>query len=679
MNLLTGLILRHPRKIIGLWIAVICAGAYLAVALNGRLFNSGYSVPGSQSAHAALVEQHTFPHPSAAQAFIALTANHPAAAALEQSATVIKAHVTHIRGVVLTGSEFDAPNSQSILLPVALAGTLGATQRLSEQLQEQVGHLTSHGVHATVVGQAAVYNRYGVISRQSLQRSALLSAPPTLVLLAIAFLSAAAILPLALAVASLAATFAALYVITLITTLSIFAEDTALVLGLGLSIDFALFMVIRIREARADEATTEDAITHAMNTTGRAVVVSGLTVATSLAGLFVVDIGLLSSIAAGSIVAVALAATAAITLLPAVLTVVGERLDGFALAGIPAIATRPLMWQRLARAVVRRRVIVAATTIPLLLLCAWPATKLTVSMKTFNILPKSDPVRHAAEQITQDFGPGFDGPVVVLTRSTTSEAERALEGQPGFAGVGFPEAGSAGWVRTFMVLKTRPDSAAAQNDVRILRANLTRRFGKDALVGGPTSEAVDFIARVDGRTPLVLALIALAEILLLTILFRAPVVAIKAALTTILSVATTLGLLTLIFGSGNLGFFVPLTLVGVIFGLSTDYEVFLLARIREEYLNSRENRASIVRGVVATGRSITLAGVTMSIVFFAFAISPLETFTQLGVGMGLAVLLDVVVIRGLLVPATMALIGDVNWWWPRRGRAAVSVPAQVTD
>jgi RND superfamily putative drug exporter len=177
---------------------------------------------------------------------------------------------------------------------------------------------------------------------------------------------------------------------------------------------------------------------------------------------------------------------------------------------------------------------------------------------------------------------------------------------------------------------------------------------------------------VDDRTPLVLLVIALAEILFLTVLFRAPIVAVKAALTTLLSVGATLGILVLIFGSGGLGFFVPLTLAAIVFGLSTDYEVFLLARIKEEYLDGGESRASIVRGVVATGRSITLAGITMSVVFFAFALSPLETFTQLGLGMGLAVLLDVTVVRGLLVPAMMALLGSSNWWWPGRVRAVAS-------
>jgi len=677
VNALARIVIRHPRKIVAVWVALAIAGAYLGAALDSRLFNSGYSVPGSQSARAGLVEQRVFPHPSAAQAFIALTATRPNAGALEHTANIVKSRVPHIPGVALTGSEFDAPNNRAVLIPVALAGTLGATQRLSQRLQEQVDHLAVPGVRATIVGQAAVYNRYGVDSRQSLQRSVLLSVPPTLALLAIAFLSAAAVLPLILAAASLAATFAALYAITTITTLSVFAEDTALVLGLGLSIDFSLFIVIRLRECRATGAVRiEDAMMEALTTTGRAVGVSGLTVATSLAGLFIVNVGLLSSIAAGAVVAVSLAAIAAITLLPAVLLLLGDRLDGLTLDRVPAIATRPVLWQRLARFTIRRRTAVALSVIPLLLACAVPASKMTVSMKTFNVLPTNDPVRRASESITRDFGPGFDGPVVVLTKSTPSIAEEALQGQTGLAGVGFPEVGRDGWVRTFTVLGMRPDSARAEQDVRRLRTNLTRRFGKNALVGGPTSEAVDFIARVDQRTPIVVLVIAIAEILFLTVLFRAPVVAIKAALTTLLSVGATLGLLTLIFGSDGLGFFVPLTLVAIIFGLSTDYEVFLLARIREEYLSGRENRTSIVRGVVATGRSITLAGLTMSVVFFAFALSPLETFTQLGLGMGLAVVLDVTVVRGLLVPATMALLGERNWWWSGRARPVASVPAQ---
>jgi RND superfamily putative drug exporter len=222
-----------------------------------------------------------------------------------------------------------------------------------------------------------------------------------------------------------------------------------------------------------------------------------------------------------------------------------------------------------------------------------------------------------------------------------------------------------------------PDSLQAERQVRSLRSALKSSLGQDAIVGGPTAEAADLIDRLDARTPIVILTIALAEMMLLTALLRAPIVALKAAATSFLTVATTLGLLTLLYGSnGGLGFFVPLTLISVVFGLSTDYEVFLLSRIKEEYASGSSNLASLRRGVIATARSITLAGLTMSAVFFAFASSPLLSFAQLGIGMGVAVVLDVTVVRCLLVPAMVALLGDRNWWWPQRARRAVQVPVR---
>ena len=205
-----------------------------------------------------------------------------------------------------------------------------------------------------------------------------------------------------------------------------------------------------------------------------------------------------------------------------------------------------------------------------------------------------------------------------------------------------------------------------------LRSSLHRAYGSRAVVGGATAVGLDLIQRIDERTPWVVLVVLLAEILVLTVIFAAPLIALKAALTTLLSVSAALGVMTFFFRStGDIGYFVPLFLFATIFGLSTDYEVFLLSRVREHHREGHSNTDSLKRALIGSSRSITLAGITMGVVFFSFAVSPLVPFQELGVGMGLAIVLDVTVVRGLLVPATVALLGELNWWrpsWARRSR-----------
>ena len=284
-------------------------------------------------------------------------------------------------GVSAVGSELPAPNGRAILIEVDLAGTQGMAQREAQSLQ---GRLSAASRSRARDGDRAGGGLPTVsCDGEGIERDAILSGPVTLVILFIAFLSAAALLPLVLAALSVTATLAVLYAITLFTTVSIFAEDTALVLGLGFSIDFSLFMVIRFREARARGVIDiEERIAEVMRTTGRAVAISGITIATSFAGLFLVGAGLFSSMAAGAIAAVSLAACAALTAVPALLVLAGDRIDRFSIGSAAQAARSERYWGRLADWVVRHRVAVVVVTIPVLLACALPARSLQVGMET---------------------------------------------------------------------------------------------------------------------------------------------------------------------------------------------------------------------------------------------------------------------------------------------------------
>ncbi len=678
MSRLARIVLRHPRKIVAFWGLLLVVSGALATQLDGRLRDGGYEVPGSSSERANRVSRELFPDASRQRVYVAVTTDEPAPARLLAAARRAAAAVRASAGVEEVEAPVAAPDGRAALVPVVLVGGLAEAQTYVAGLQTALDGVRVPGGSAQAIGQAAVYDRYMAKSKQGLQLSALISFPVMLAILLVAFLSvSAALVPLALAAACVGVTFGGLYLVSYLTDLNVFVEDTALVLGLGLSIDFSLFMVTRVREAlAAGAAGTEEAITLALRTTGRAVLVSGLTIVVALAGLFAVGVGVFASLAMGAIVAGLIAVAATLTLAPAALVLLGERLERFPIKVAVTASRNAALWRRLGAFVVRRRVAIVAVTVPLMLLMALPLAGMQIALRNISVLPGSDPVRAATDAVGRSFGPGASTPGFVVARAAPRPLAATLARQPGVAAVGAPETGAGGWVRVATTLGSGADSAAAASAVDGLRSTLGARFGPTAAVGGGTAEGNDLVDRIDARTPTVVVVVLLAEMLLLTLVFRAPLIALKAALTTLLSVGAALGLMALVFsGEGGIHFIVPLFTFAIVFGLSTDYEVFFISRVREFHQAGRSTADSVTLALVRSARSITLAGTTMSVVFFAFALSPLASSRELGVAMGLGVLLDVTLVRGLLVPATIALLGERNWWFPR---LAAAPPAKAS-
>jgi uncharacterized membrane protein YdfJ with MMPL/SSD domain len=681
MTALARFVLRHPRKIVGFWFVLLLLSGALASRLSERVQNGGYVAAGSQSQRALALEQHRFgsyPMPQAYLSVLSAHGEHASATVLLSDAALAARAIRGVDGVNVLGTPKLSSNGRAVLLPVTLAGSIGTAQTYVPDIQATLAHARLPSATAQLIGQAAIYERYMVQSKQSLQTSSLISFPVTLAILLVAFLSlTAALLPLGLAAVCVGITFGLLYLLSYIVQLSVFVEDTVLILGLGLSIDFSLFMVTRVREALAREHTNiEEAITEALQSTGRAIAMSGMTVATALGGLYVTGLGIFSSLATGAIGAALIAVAAALTLAPAVLLLLGGRLDRFPIRVAVSAAQSGAFWHRLADFVVRRRVAVVAAVVPLMLVLSIPIGGMHITLKTIGVLPSSDPVRTASARVASSFGAGSGTPATVLARTSPARLRELLAHQPGVAQVGPPELGTGGWVRVPATLSAFSDSPTANSTVHRLRSSLRQTFGPSAVVGGPTAQGIDLVDRINARTPLVVLVVLLAEIIFLTLVFAAPLIALKAALTTLLSVSAALGVMTLCFSAtGDIGYFVPLFLFATIFGLSTDYEVFLLSRVREHHRQGASNNDSLKQALIGSARSITLAGVTMSVVFFAFAASPLIPFQELGVGMGLAILLDVTIVRGLLVPATVALLGEMNWWHPRRRAPRLPVPS----
>jgi trehalose monomycolate/heme transporter len=670
MSTIARFVLRHPRKILVFWVVLLLLSAAGAARLSDRVQNGGYAASGSQSIRAGELGEHLFGAVSEPQAYLSVLAAHGSRVLNEHEIGLAANALRGVGGVKQVGAPVISADGRAALMPVVFAGEYGYAQTRVPAVEAALAHagLTST---ARLIGQVGIYQRYMVNSKKSLSTSSLISFPVTLVILLVAFLSViAALLPLGLAAVCVGVTFGFLYLLTYVVQLSVFVEDTVLILGLGLSIDFSLFMVTRVRESLAREGTTmEQAITEALQTTGRAITVSGLTVATALAGLYVTGLGVFSSLATGAIGAALIAVSAALTLTPAAIVLLGERLDRFSIRRAVTAAQNGAFWRRLADFVVRRRVAVVAVIVPVMLVLSIPLAGMHITLKSISVLPSSDPVRAATAQVSKHFPPGAGTPAVVVAHASPARLRQIVSAQPGVVEVGPTERGAQGWVRIPATLDSYSDSARADRIVEHLRSSLHHAYGSQAVVGGATAVGLDLIQRIDERTPWVVLVVLLAEILVLTLIFAAPLIALKAALTTLLSVTAALGVMTFFFRStGDIGYFVPLFLFATIFGLSTDYEVFLLSRVREHHREGESNTASLKRALIGSSRSITLAGITMGVVFFSFAVSPLVPFQELGVAMGLAIVLDVTVVRGLLVPATVALLGELNWWRPRWSR-----------
>lgn len=665
MSALASVVVRRPKRVIAVWVLLVAVLGTVGMGLADELANRGYDVPGSDSERADAIQRSAIAGRETTDVLVAFA---PAERATRPELEAVRRELRGEQDVVAVGPARTSPTGGA-LLEVRVALDLAAAQKEVPRLRRAVERAAARDGRGEVVGQAAVLERYSAIAKEDLARAESLSLPITLAVLCVAFLSlVAAGLPVLLAIAALTVTFGLLYLLALATDLSVFVSNTALLLGLGLSIDYSLFMVTRFREGLAAGESVERAVETVLATTGRAVVLSALTVASSLAGMLLVGVGIFSSMAVGAALATAVAAAAAITLVPAVLCVLGPRVNSFGFARARQAAERAGLWRRLGEITVRRRLLVTVAATVGLLVLALPVEHLKIDLRSVSALPADDPVREASNDLSEAFGGGALMPVEIVTRADPGAVSRVVASDPGVASLLPPRRGRGGWTQVRAVLRDEPDRARAEGAVARLRRAVAPLAG-ETHVGGASAQGLDLRERIEGRTPLVVGAVLALAVLLLTVAFRSIVVPLKAAATTLLSVAATLGVLTFAYqdlgGETGLGYFVPLFLFAIVAGLSIDYEVFLLSRVKEEYDASGDNDAAIKRALVRSGRSITLAALIMITVFAAFAASSLVPFQQLGFGMALAVFLDATVVRGLLVPGALSLLGRRNWWAPR--------------
>ena len=505
-------------------------------------------------------------------------------------------------------------------------------------------------------------------------------------------------LPILTAMVGVGMGFGILAALSHLVAVPTFGPDMMVMIGLGVGIDYALFVVTRYRQGLAERQPPRDATIVALSTAGRAVLFAGATVVIALLGLFVVGLPFMDGLAAATIIAVALVLVAALTLLPAIFGFAGTTIDRLHIPGLrgrPVATTSRGFWSRWSETVQRRPWICAASALAVLTVLAVPLFSMRLAFSDPGNDPASLTTRQAYDLLADGFGPGFNGPLVVAAdlRGPHAQASIAQLGSrlshvPGVASASPPVINAARDAAVLVVYPTTaPQSAQTAALVHRLRGQviprLTAGTGVTAFVGGETAAGADTSAYLSARLPWVIAMVVVLAFLLLVVVFRSIAIPVKAAAMNLLSIGAAYGVivavyqwgwLASIFGvsrPGPIDPWIPLMMFTIVFGLSMDYEVFLLSRIREDWLRSRDNSKAVASGLATTARVITAAAAIMVCVFGSFVIGdPVRILAVFGLGLATAVLVDATVVRMVLVPAVMQLLGSANWWLPRwLGRA----------
>ncbi|HEX8854369.1 MAG TPA: efflux RND transporter permease subunit [Thermoleophilaceae bacterium] len=589
-------------------------------------------------------------------------------------------------GVVAARSYIDTRNPalvsrdgrQTLVLAAFTDDELEAADRLRSKLAGQ-------GVK--IGGPDVVQPEIGDRVSSDLARAELIAFPLLFLLSLWVFRSlVAALLPPLVGALSIVTTFLLMrFVDSSVTSLSIYALNLVTGIGLGLAIDYSLFMVSRYREELAQGNAGVAAITRTLQTAGRTVLFSSLTVAAALAALLVFPLRFLYSMGIGGVIVALVAMLVSLTVLPAVLAALGPRVN----AGAPRFlrraadsAARPATsggWYRLAMWVMRRPAAVAIVTAGVLLVAGLPFLRVAFVPADYKMLPQGSESRQVAETIDRNFGTFAADPIQVVARATPTEDDQvaryasALRDEPGAGAVSEPRRLSS---NTVLIDVLPPGDALSKRNRELVRTVRAVDAPVPVAVGGAAARFVDQQDTLGDYLPFALALLALTTFVLLFLLTGSVILPLKALLMNVLTLSATFGILVLVFqdgrfegvldfvSAGGVEATQPVLLFAIAFGLATDYGVFLLSRIKEAHDSGLENRAAVAFGVERTGRIVTAAALLFCVAIGAFATSGILFIKLLGLGTALAVAIDATVIRSLLVPALMALLGKWNWWAP---------------
>ena len=698
---------RHRWYIIGAWTALVVVAAVLAFDIGDVLTtdDSGASNAESQRAHTLLEDR--LRGPEVPQEFVVVRA---ATGTVDDRSfeALIGELLGRIRTledtVVGATSYYETPleglvsaDRRTTLIPVTLTGGIGDAEETSVPLVKLVeGFEAPLGFEVLVAGQGSIGRTFTETSERDLRRGEGIGVPIALLILVAVFgAGVAAGIPLIVALIAIVTALGFAFIVGQGFQLSFFVVNMITAIGLAVGIDYSLFIIQRFREERLRGFSIDAAISRAGATANRAVLFSGGSVVIGLMGLLLIPSNIYRSLGLGAISVAVVAVLAALTLLPALLKVLGDRIDALRIPFLPRMRLHERSskgaWSFIVRTVMRQPLISLSVSVALLLAATVPAFTLQSGIAGVSTLPEESERRQAFEILQEDFSAGLVSPVevVVDAADVTSPAvvmaianlTALIEGDEVFDGVSVTvnEAGDLALISALLTVD--PRTPIAHDVVRRLRSDyIPTAFAETeakVLVTGPTAEEVDLFEVIALYTPIVFSVVLGLSFILLLLVFRSIVVPVKAIIMNLLSVGAAYGLMVLVFqyGIGNelLGFqqtgtieaWLPLFLFAVMFGLSMDYHVFLLSRIRERYGLTGSNRESVAFGVRSTGSIITGAALIMVAVFAGIALGDLVPLQQAGFGLGVAVIIDATLIRSVIVPSSMAMLGRFNWYLPK--------------
>ncbi len=681
----------HFRRVVVAWLLVIAAFGFFAVHVESALAGAGWQASGSQSVAARAVIEKNFAGLGATDLQVVVVDHHgpigtdPQALTIVAKATRVLRSDPRVSTVVPPQAGVSiARDGRTAVITAGAAANSNEMVQAAEALAPKLAELSSPEVSVTLTGDSALWANFNTANRSAMLKSEMLSWPVTIIILIIAFGSlVAAGLPLLLTMAGLLVAAGALVITTKFTPVSIWALNFALMFALALGIDYALFLVMRFRSAlkrRGAEPGDHEAIVasvaETVDTAGKAVAFSALTVLASLAAILIVPSPAFRSMAFGIMLAVVAVLIATLTLLPAVLGKLGTNINkGTIRLRHRAPAEGPLdrMLRRWGRFLWRHPFPAGAAALVLLLLAAVPIIGMRTNMPSITIVPPSANARIGYYQVTNAFGSGAPGTLqVVVPAAEQPRAMATLAHAPGVAGI-VPGPTNAGWTLDQVVPTTGPSTAATGATIDRLR----RVLPAGALVGGAAAENHDLQQSLASYTPLVLGILGVLGFILLLIALGAPLIAALGVLITALSVAGAFGIGRLIFQNGFLsgplnfqpqGFidaWAPLFFGAMVFGVAMDYTLFMLSAAKERYETQRDPEHAMVGSMRTSGRVVLSAAAVMVAVFLTFALSGPLAPKEMGVILAIAVALDALVVRLVVLPVVLRLGGHSAWHQPK--------------
>ncbi len=716
MNKLADVLGRRRRWVVGAWVLIVLCALPFAARQTEHLTGGGFDVPGSQSKAVSEALQDEFG--SKADGIAVLLKAAPGASAADRAAAVdrVRREVASVEEVTLPPATALAGRRELQRTGTALLAL--RSNQSSDDLIDSAATLrddldpgsAAAGVTPYLVGQPTIWAGMQEISKKDLSEAEGSGFPIVALILLVVFGSlAAAALPLALGFVSVLVTGALIYFISLQMTMSVFVTNMASMIGIGVAVDYSLFILARYREEREAGLSKRDARAASLSTSGLAVTFSGLAVIISLAGLWMVDNQALRSMALGAMTVVAVSILTATTLLPALIAMLGDRVlpggivgrvEGFLRRRVlrrperpPATATAAgpaasPFWSRWTRNVMAHPWTAIAGVSAVLLLLAVPLLSIQTGTQALEQFPKGSDVRVGTELASAQLGGGtdpvqivadFGAPATAADRAAVAALRRELAQTPGVSSVAPPAyAADSALIQLTPSAGSESDAATALverlRDTVVPASALSR--AATVAVGGETARSHDVRVQISGSMwKIVLFVLALSFVVLMVML-RSLLLPLKAVLMNLLSIGAAFGVLVAIFQwgwlDGFLGFEsqgaidtinVPL-IFAVVFGLSMDYEVFLMSRIRERYMRHGDNEKAVAEGLSSSARTISSAALIMTAVFAVFVLTGVPSIKELGLGCAVAIALDATLVRLILVPAAMKLMGRWNWWMP---------------